>query len=140
MNDPTDATKSTPLGPIAPFFIVADVPRAVRFYVERLGFEARVSMPAEAPFFAIVGRGPVQILLKDVSDDTSAVPPLPNRARHEWAPWDAFVSVADPDVLAQEFASRGIQFHRPLEDRSDGLRGFEVCDADGYALFFGRPA
>ena len=27
----------------------------------------------------------------------------------------------------------------PLKDTHDGLRGFEVKDADGYLLFFGRP-
>jgi hypothetical protein len=28
---------------------------------------------------------------------------------------------------------------RPLADNSDDLRGFEVQDADGYVLYFGRP-
>jgi hypothetical protein len=28
---------------------------------------------------------------------------------------------------------------QPLKDDDDGLRGFEVTDADGYVLFFGRP-
>ena len=27
----------------------------------------------------------------------------------------------------------------PLKDTHDGLRGFEICDPDGYILFFGRP-
>jgi catechol 2,3-dioxygenase-like lactoylglutathione lyase family enzyme len=30
-------------------------------------------------------------------------------------------------------------FRRPLHDDDEGLRGFEVKDADGYVLFFGRP-
>ena len=30
-------------------------------------------------------------------------------------------------------------FSVPLEDTHDGLRGFEICDPDGYVLFFGRP-
>jgi len=29
-------------------------------------------------------------------------------------------------------------FFEPLADTDDGLRGFEVQDADGYVLFFGR--
>ena len=36
-------------------------------------------------------------------------------------------------------ASRKVEFSRPLKDTDDGLRGFELKDADGYALFFGRP-
>ena len=27
----------------------------------------------------------------------------------------------------------------PLKDTDDGLRGFELKDADGYVFFFGRP-
>lgn len=64
---------------------------------------------------------------------------LPNHWRHERAPWDAFVFVEDPDTLALEFESHDAVLHRPVADRDDGLRGFEVSDCDGYGLFFGRP-
>jgi catechol 2,3-dioxygenase-like lactoylglutathione lyase family enzyme len=128
---------SVRLGGISPFFLVDDVSRAVRFYRERLGFELRFAEPADAPFFAIVGRDGTQLFLKCVSE---SVHPQPNPTRHEWAAWDAFVFVADPDALAAELATRGAPFHRELHDRSDGLRGFEIADADGYVLFFGRPA
>jgi len=47
--------------------------------------------------------------------------------------------VPDPDGLADEFGGRGVEFSAPLADTDDGLRGFEVADADGYLLFFGRP-
>ena len=124
------------LGSISPFFIVNDVPAAIRFYIERLGFEVRFSEPAEEPFFAIVGRDSVQIFLKDVSKTVRA---QPNHTRHEWTPWDAFVYVEDPDALAAEFASRGLIFHKEVVNRDDGLRGFEVADNHGYVLFFGRP-
>lgn len=125
-----------PLGAIAPFFIVHDVPRAVRFYQEVLGFELRFSEPADTPFFAIVGRDSAQVFLKHVSD---AVGPQPNATRHEWAPWDAFVFAPDPDALHDELSSRGVALHAPINDRDDGLRGFEVRDCDGYVLFFGCP-
>jgi len=55
------------------------------------------------------------------------------------ARWDAYILVPDPDALAAEFASRNVEFVEPLQDTDDGLRGFEVKDADGYVLFFGRP-
>jgi hypothetical protein len=41
--------------------------------------------------------------------------------------------------LAAEFSSRHVEFFEPLKDTGDGLRGFELEDADGYVLFFGRP-
>ncbi len=125
------------IGPVAPFFIVKNVLREVEFYTRRLGFELRYALPNESPFFAIVGRDSVQFLLKAVADD---VGPKPNLTRHEWAPWDAFVHVANPDALAEEFETRGAALHVALGDRDDGLRGFEVRDPEGYVLFFGRLA
>src|SRR5437899_2093587 len=65
--------------------------------------------------------------------------PAPNLTRDPSAKWDAYVSVPDPDALAAEFTSRGVVFSVPLKDTTDGLRGFELKDADGYVLFFGRP-
>lgn len=126
------------LGGISPFFIVSDVPRAVSFYEDRLGFDVRFLGPPneKRPFFAIVGRGGAQLFLKAVSDTVLA---QPNHSRHDWAPWDAFVYSANPDSLALELSSRGVSFHQEVGDREDGLRGFEVQDSDGYVLFFGRP-
>jgi predicted enzyme related to lactoylglutathione lyase len=65
--------------------------------------------------------------------------PVPNSQRHPWAAWDAYVSVPDPDALADEFTGRGAILSKPLADTNDGLRGFEIKDPDGYILFFGRP-
>ena len=119
---------------IAPFFIVADLAAAVAFYRDRLGFELVFQGPDDDPFFAIVRRDAAMILLKDVG-----VEPLPNRRRQPQARWDAYLDVPDPDTLAAELASRGVTFSVPLEDTDDGLRGFELEDADGYVLFLGRP-
>lgn len=121
---------------ISPFFIVANLNTAVSFYTGRLGFEVRYMTPADAPFFAIVGREEISILLKATATD---IKPAPNHTLHEWARWDAFIYTADPDSLFQEYHAEGVTFHQPLQDDGDGLRGFEVTDADGYVLFFGRP-
>lgn len=126
----------TQLGPATPFFIISDLADSLAFYTRHLGFEARFQAPQEEPFFAMVGRDATQFMLKVVAQD---VGPLPNPTRHPWAPWDAFVHVADPDSLASEFEGRGVVFTRPIGDTEDGLRGFEVADPDGYVLFFGRP-
>jgi catechol 2,3-dioxygenase-like lactoylglutathione lyase family enzyme len=123
---------------IAPFFIVRNVPDALSFYRDRLGFDVTFQGPdPDDIFFGIVQRGAAMIILKDVGVD-----PLPNYKRDVkkgWARWDAYLHVPDPDALAAEFSSRNVQFSRALEDDDDGLRGFEVRDADGYVLFFGRP-
>jgi catechol 2,3-dioxygenase-like lactoylglutathione lyase family enzyme len=119
---------------ISPFFIVRDAPSALSFYRDRLGFEIAFQEPAGDPFFGIVRRGGAMIMLKDVGMD-----PLPNCGREPAARWDAYLHVPDPDALAAEFASRQVELSEPLKDTHDGLRGFELKDADGYVLFFGRP-
>lgn len=129
-------TEVDQVGPCTPLFIVADLPRSLAHYVERLGFECHFTAPAPKPFFAIVGRDAAQIMLKVVGDGVVA---LPNNERHEWARWDVFVYVANPDALAQELASRNVAFHRPLGVTAERLRGFEIADPDGYVCFFGRP-
>ena len=119
---------------IFPFFIVRHVPSSLAFYRDRLGFEITFQGPADDVFFGIVRRGRASIMLKDVGVD-----PLPNCKREPGARWDAYLDVPDPDALAAEFAARNVEFSEPLKDTDDGLRGFELKDADGYVLFFGRP-
>ena len=123
---------------ISPFFIVNDVPTSLAFYRDQLGFEITFQGPEpDDIFFGIVRRDGAQILMKAIG-----VAPQPNYTRdvkRGIARWDAFVIVPDPDTLAAEFASRNVEFFEPLKDTHDGLRGFEVKDADGYLLFFGRP-
>lgn len=127
----------TAINGIAPFFIVRDVPRAMAFYRDRLGFVVAFEGPEPNDiFFGIVQRGRAMILLKAVGVD-----PVPNHTRdikQGVARWDAYVDVPDPEGLAAEFAARDVEFFQPLRDTDDGLRGFEVQDADGYVLFFGR--
>jgi catechol 2,3-dioxygenase-like lactoylglutathione lyase family enzyme len=121
---------------ISPFFIVSDVDRTIAFYRDKLGFQTKFQQPDRNPFFAIVGRDGAQIFVKS-DKDTS---PMPNPTRNPSMRWDAYVYAPDPDALALEFADRGAVFSASLKDTHDGLRGFEICDPDGYVLFFGRPA
>ena len=123
---------------IAPFFVVNDVPTSLTFYRDYLGFDVTFQGPEpDDIFFGIVERGGAMIMFKAVG-----VEPVPNYTRDVGkgiARWDAYLCVPDPDALAAEFSSRGVEFSEPLKDTGDGLRGFELRDADGYVLFFGRP-
>ena len=125
---------------IAPFFIVKNVPNALKFYQDSLGFDITFQGPTDDDiFFGIVQRGAAMIFLKDIGVD-----PVPNYTRDIQkgiARWDAYLYVPDPDALAAEFSSRNVEFFKSIkdsEDGDDGLRGFEIKDADGYILFFGR--
>jgi catechol 2,3-dioxygenase-like lactoylglutathione lyase family enzyme len=122
------------LNGIAPFFIVRSTAASVAFYRDTLGFDIIYQEPEADPFFAIVCRDGAMLLVKQVE-----VNPLPNPVRDPAARWDAYINAPDPDALATEFTSRGVIFSVPLMDTHDGLRGFELKDADGYVLFFGRP-
>lgn len=126
----------TNLTHIWPFFIVENLKISVSFYVNKLGFEVQYTGPDDDPYWAIVGRDTISIMLKAITPD---VKPIPNHTRHEWAPWDAYISAADPDTLFEEYLSKGVAFEKPIHDNSDNLRGFEIADADGYVLFFGCP-
>ena len=131
----------TKISGIAPFFIVRNVPVALAFYSDRLGFHITFQGPSDDDiFFGIVKRDAAMIILKAIGVD-----PVPNCTRdikQGIARWDAYLYVPDPDALAAEFSSRNVEFFRSIKDSEegdDGLRGFEVKDADGYILFFGRP-
>jgi catechol 2,3-dioxygenase-like lactoylglutathione lyase family enzyme len=120
---------------ISPSFIVSDVEQTIAFYRDMLGFETRFLAPDQNPFFAIIGRDGAQIFIKS----EKGVSPVPNSTRHPHLRLDAFIYAPDPDALAAEFIDHGAAFSAPLSDTHDGLRGFEICDPDGYVLFFGRP-
>ncbi len=123
---------------IAPLLIVRNVPAALAFYRDLLGFEVTFQGPEpDDIFFGIVQRGAAMLMFKDVG-----VEPVPNCTRdvkQGIARWDAYLHVPDPDALAAEFSARQVQLTVPLGDTDDGLRGFELRDTDGYVLFFGRP-
>ena len=120
---------------ISPFFIVTSLKTSVSFYVDKLGFEIRYIGPPDDPFWAIVGRDNISIMLKAIAPD---VKPVPNHTRHEWARWDAYVHTSDPDSLYSEYVANAVPMHRPVADTSDGLRAFEIIDNSGYVICFGR--
>jgi catechol 2,3-dioxygenase-like lactoylglutathione lyase family enzyme len=119
---------------MCPFFIVSSAPQSIAFYQEKLGFDIMFEQPEKEPFFAIVHRDGAMLFLK-----SGEAEPLPNFRRDPEMRWDAYCYTPEPDALAGEFAKRGAGFSNPLKDTTDGLRGFEITDPDGYVLFFGRP-
>jgi catechol 2,3-dioxygenase-like lactoylglutathione lyase family enzyme len=128
------------LNGIAPFFIVDDLGATLAFYQSKLGFALLYKGGGEGngddDFWGMVGRDQVMFMFKAITRD---VHPQPNRLRHEWARWDAYIATDDPDSLYTEFVGREVPVHRELANTSDGLRAFEIVDNSGYVLCFGRP-
>ena len=128
------------LNHVAPFFIVDDLATTLAFYQSKLGFAVLYKGGgdgnSDGDFWAIVGRDRVMLMFKAI---TPEVHPQPNRTRHEWARWDAFVSTDDPDSLYAEFLNKEVPMHQELANTNDGLRAFEIIDNSGYLLCFGQP-
>jgi len=125
------------LNSVTPFFIVDDLAATLAFYQSRLGFGVLFKGgDANGDFWAMVGRDRVSLMFKAI---TPEVHPLPNRTRHEWARWDAYIYTDDPDSLYAEFVALDVPVHRQLDNTSDGLRAFEITDNNGYVLCFGHP-
>ena len=132
-----DGKASRNLTSINPFFIVKNLQVSISYYVERLGFQLDFQGPEDDPYYARVSRDGIGIMLKAILPD---VLPRPNRTRHEWARWDAYIYALDPDSLFEEFRRSGVSFVTELSFIDEGLWGFEVTDADGYVLAFARVA
>lgn len=129
------------LNSVTPFFIVDDLAATLEFYQAKLGFSVLHKGGGDGnvdnDFWAMVGRDQVMLMFKAI---TPEVHPQPNHSRHEWARWDAYINVSDPDALYTEFLAKDVPIHRELANTNDGLRAFEIVDNNGYVLCFGRPA
>jgi catechol 2,3-dioxygenase-like lactoylglutathione lyase family enzyme len=124
---------------VAPFFIIDDLDATIAFYQSRLGFDVIYKGGGDGvggDFWVFLGRDKVMLMFKAI---TPEVHPQPNRTRHEWARWDAYIYTDDPDTLYTEFVGRQAPIHRELANTNDGLRAFEITDNSGYVLCFGRP-
>ena len=127
------------LNNVAPFFIVDDLDATLAFYQSKLGFDVLHECGGDEngdDYFAIMGRDRAMLIFKVI---TPEIHPQPNRSRHEWARWDAYIGTDDPDSLYTEFLGREVPVHRELGSTGDGLRAFEITDNSGYVLCFGRP-
>ena len=128
------------LNNVTPFFIVDDLSSTLEFYQSRLGFNVLYKGGGDGQgagdFWAFVGRDQVMLNFKCIVPD---VHPQPNRSRHAWARWEAYIHTSDPDSLYAEFLAEDVPMHRELANTDDGLRAFEITDNNGYVLCFGRP-
>ena len=108
------------LHPILP---VRDVPAAVDFYVQKLGFEAGF-VYGEPPHFAGVNLGEVQLFLQKSAEGSAGG-------------GAAFV-VEDADALFEFQRAQGVEVMEPPGDRDYGLRDYVVRDLEGHPISFGH--
>jgi len=113
---------------LVPQFLVDDLPQAVTYYRDRLGFETDFIYES---FYASVSRDGFSIHLKCAP---KILADRAHRKRNEHL--DAFVGVRGIEALYDEFISKGANIIRSLDDRPWGCKDFYVEDLDGYLLCF----
>ncbi len=118
---------------LRPMLAVTDLPRAVRFYVERLGFNCS-SMHGNPPVWAEVERDGVALMLNAPPADCVRRDVPPKSRDYQIFYFDV-KNVAD---LHAEFRSRGVLV-TDLRVAFYGMKEFEVRDPDGYWLWFAEP-
>ena len=114
----------------SPVLRVADVPAAVAYYAEILGFEVG-GIWGEPPCFAIVGLGTVTVML-DAGEKPGRDPVPVNQG------WAAYIYIDDANTYFAEVNGRGAHIAREPEDAFYGCRDFDVRDLDGHLLAFGQ--
>ena len=75
-------------------YIVNDVPAAVTFYTDKLGFKLDVQT---GPYFAALSRGGIQLLLSPPTGPGGASQPMPNGERPAPGGWNRIV-IDTPDL------------------------------------------
>jgi uncharacterized glyoxalase superfamily protein PhnB len=119
------------LADVIPVLPARDVAEAVRFYVDRLGFELVFQDSDERPQYAGIRRGAVELHLQfQFEKDFAAGSAGQCMLR---------LVVDNPDLLFEEYKDKGV-FHdgTQLQDTSWGTREFAFWDLNHNGLTFMR--
>jgi catechol 2,3-dioxygenase-like lactoylglutathione lyase family enzyme len=113
-----------------PQVFVSDVPRAVAFYRDLLGF-AVAYLYGEPAFYGLVTRDGAGLNLRHV--DAS---PWNAALRAEEDLLSATFVVRNARSLFLEYKERGVPFHQPYREQPWGAHDFIVADPDGNLVHF----
>lgn len=127
----------SPLG-LTPLIGVFDMPTALAFYRDRLGFTVVSASPevdtAEGRFshWMWLRFGGAEIMLNTLYDSNERPMQPPEKG-----PQDAafYIGCADVEMAYQELTARGVTAERP-KLAPYGLKLFSVQDPDGYTIVF----
>ena len=113
---------------------VADVSRAVTFYVERLGFKLEHQ---QLPAFANVSLGTLHLLLSGPGASGSRA--LPDGRRQEPGGWNRIVLRVKGCRVIAELKTSGLHFRNQMEEGPGG-RQIQLEDPDGNPIELFEPA
>jgi uncharacterized glyoxalase superfamily protein PhnB len=125
---------------LTPLLQVYDMPRAIRFYRDVLGFEVVANSPQLGEDFfhwAWLRLGEAELMLNTAYEDNR--PPSPD-ARRAAAHGDTCLFFGCPDVdgAYEHLRSKGLEV-KPPKVAPYGMKQLNVSDPDGYALCFQWP-
>lgn len=147
-------TKPKQRHPNAIHLTVASVPRAARFYEEKLGFKLVESFPPEKPVWAnlvydgqslMLGELPSLQEARQFGMDQPEIEVLKQDARAfaRGGPGvgvSYYVKVKNVDAFARRLKQRRVKPLLPPKTQFYGLRDLAVTDLDGYRIVFYMPA
>lgn len=129
-----NAAKGQPrITQLRPMLAVTDLPRAVRFYVEKLGFSC-CGLHGDPPVWAEVERDGTSLMLNAPPADCVRADVPRSSKNYQIFYFDA----TDVTALRAEFSARGVAVS-DLRVAVYGMKEFEVRDPDDYWLWFGQP-
>jgi uncharacterized glyoxalase superfamily protein PhnB len=109
----------------APVFVVKNVPDAIAYYRDRLGFDESFRY-GDPVFYGGVCRGDVTIHLQAA-----------NATKRQPGHNAINIFVSDVDAIYDELKARGANLINEIGDRPYGMRDFDLHDPDGNGLCFG---
>ena len=121
----TTSSTSTTLDSVTPLFPVRDLPEALTFYRQTLGFDLAWSW-GEPAHIAAVCRDRVEITLTASPDGRATGP-----AR-------VYLRVSGIDAYYARLQQAGAEILVPIGDRAYGMRDFRVADPSGNELDVGQ--
>jgi lactoylglutathione lyase len=123
---------SQPFKKLTPNLLVANVERALAFYVDVLGFERGMTVPEESPYvFASVTGGAVEIFLNDAAAAVKEYPAFGGRPLG--ATGTMYIEVEGVDALHDRLKATAT-IVMPLVTQFYGMREFALEDPDGYVI------
>ena len=110
---------------VQPILGTRDVAKAVRFYVDRLGFTLAFGEPTNEGNYVGLHRDHVEVHMQF-------------QYEYEMGTTRLRITVDDPDALYEEYAAKEVVCEEMLADTPWGTREFALYDLDGNALTFYR--
>jgi predicted enzyme related to lactoylglutathione lyase len=124
------AAIATRIRTFAPQLLVDDLDRAIKFYIDILGFSFG---PPWGGFYAIGERDGFEVHLKCAAKTAAD---RTHRREHEHL--DIYAGVIGVDALYETCKAKGATITKPLASTPWGTRDFYIMDPEGYILAFGE--